>query len=77
VETARGLRVANSRVVHLAGTAPDHRGDELPAPACHVGIAGWDPRRLNSTTSPVTCVRCVRLIEARQLARPIEQLAVF
>ena len=73
----RGLRVGNSRIVHLAGTAPDHRGVELPAPACHVGVSGWDARRLNATESPINCHRCVKLIAARQLAVPIKQLAIF
>ncbi|GAA2685477.1 hypothetical protein GCM10010412_072520 [Nonomuraea recticatena] len=56
----RGLRVDGSRVVHRPGTAIDHRGEELPAPDCHTGIAGWDVRRLRFTSRPITCKRCLR-----------------
>jgi hypothetical protein len=67
---ASGLRLLDSGTVHLAGTARDHRGEDLPAPACHTGISGWDPTRLVATEAPVTCRRCVRLLEARQGPQP-------
>lgn len=71
------LRLDNSRVVHLAGTATDHRGETLPAPACHVGVAGWDPRRLRASTAPVTCRRCKHLLKARQITALPMQEALF
>lgn len=68
------LRLDNSHIVHLAGTATDHRGETLPAPACHVGVAGWDPRRLHVSEAPVTCRRCLHLLEARQIpAVPLQE----
>ena len=71
------LRLDNSNVVHLAGTATDHRGETLPAPACHVGVAGWDPRRLRASTAPVTCRRCKHLLKARQITALPMQEALF
>lgn len=70
-----GLRLEGSSTVHLAGTSSDHRGENLPAPACHVGVGGWDPRRLKQTVAPVTCLRCRRLLANRQ--QPVEQLQLF
>ncbi|MFC5821816.1 hypothetical protein [Nonomuraea harbinensis] len=63
---ASALRVDNSRTTHLAGTSIDRYDVELPAPACHTGIAGWDSRRLRASTAPVNCRRCLRLLERRQ-----------
>ncbi|MFC4060239.1 hypothetical protein ACFOWE_18195 [Planomonospora corallina] len=74
---AHGLRLESSRVVHLAGSAIDHRGEKLPAPACRVGVSGWDPRRLHVSYAPITCCRCVRLVKAQQLTEPAEQNALF
>lgn len=54
-------RVHGSRVVHAV-----HRetwfagGIEVPAPACRVGVAGFDLGALTPTTDPVSCVRCQR-----------------
>ncbi|MFI7467441.1 hypothetical protein [Nonomuraea sp. NPDC049646] len=62
-----GLRVEGSRTVHLAGTSVDRYDVELPAPACHTGIAGWDPRRLRPSEAPVNCRRCLRIIARSQL----------
>ncbi|MFI7451391.1 hypothetical protein ACIBQX_28110 [Nonomuraea sp. NPDC049714] len=66
-QAAPAVRVEGSRTVHLAGTSVDRYDEELPAPACHTGIAGWDPRRLRSSDAPVNCRRCLRLISRRQL----------
>lgn len=46
--------------VHRPAMTTDHRGDELPAPACNTGVAGWDARRLRWTDAPVDCLRCLR-----------------
>ncbi|MEO3889103.1 hypothetical protein [Nonomuraea sp. B5E05] len=67
-DPARAVRVEGSRTVHLAGTGVDRHDEELPAPACHTGIAGWDPRRLRSSQAPVTCRRCLRLIQRLQVS---------
>ncbi|MEU4228318.1 hypothetical protein AB0F17_28825 [Nonomuraea sp. NPDC026600] len=77
MEPDGALRLENSRVVHLAGTSTDHRGDELPAAACHVGVAGWDARRMHASNAPVTCCRCLRLLAARQIPARIAQTALF
>lgn len=77
MEPLNGLRLENSRVVHLAGTSTDHRGAELPAAACHVGVAGWDARRMRASAAPVTCCRCLRLLAARQMSVLIAQTVLF
>jgi len=71
------VRLENSRIVHLAGTSADHRGETLIAPACHVGIAGWDSRRLRLSQAPVNCCRCRRLLTAGQTPERVAQVALF
>ncbi|MBP2703540.1 hypothetical protein JOL79_06970 [Microbispora sp. RL4-1S] len=75
-QQARGIHVDGSGVVHLAGSSTDHHGEVLPSPGCNTGLAGWDPRRLRFTDAPINCRKCQRLIAARQLAVPVEQIAL-
>lgn len=71
----RGLRVDSGGRVHRPSLVKDHRGEELPAPACSTGIAGWDARRLHWTDDPVDCLRCLRLGAAQVI--PAAQVALF
>lgn len=61
---ARGR--APSGTIHLV------TGDWLPV--CGAGLNGWDPRGLQATTDPVTCVRCGGIEQRRH---PETQLALF
>ncbi|WP_219505337.1 hypothetical protein [Nonomuraea ceibae] len=70
-QAAPAVRVEGSRTVHLAGTSVDRYDEELPAPACRTGIAGWDPRRLRVSLAPVTCRRCLGLVQRRQMPVPV------
>jgi hypothetical protein len=56
----RNIVIRRSRVVHAAATSKWMAGIELPAPACHVGVAGWAIEDLHPTTEPVSCRRCLR-----------------
>ncbi|MGI5274142.1 hypothetical protein ACQEUU_33755 [Nonomuraea sp. CA-218870] len=73
---ASALRVENSHTIHLAGTSVDRYDVELPAPACHTAISGWDPRRLRASTAPVNCRRCLRLIKRQQIPALLQD-AIF
>lgn len=55
VGRSTGAAVHAVRLVRWVG------GVEVPAPACHVGIGGWDLSALEPSTQPVTCRRCLRL----------------
>jgi hypothetical protein len=35
-------------------------GVEIPGPACHIGVGGWDFTRFQPTSDAVTCRRCLR-----------------
>jgi hypothetical protein len=63
-------------VVHRVHTERWLADIEVPAPACRVGVAGWDLLgALAPTTGPVTCVRCLRSGDAG--ATGTEQLALW
>ena len=72
------LVIRRSRVVHDLGWLRWMAGIVLPAPACHVGVAGWALEDLHPTLDPVTCLRCLRAAaparagEPGQLSLPIE-----
>lgn len=80
------LVIRRSRVVHDLGWLRWMAGIALPAPACHVGVAGWALEDLHPTLDPVSCLRCLRAApggravapahpdEPGQLALPIELL---
>jgi hypothetical protein len=61
-------RVSKRGAVHDVAWV-DWFGVDVPAPACHVGTAGYDFTRLQPTTDAVTCKRCQRGNAAR--AAPI------
>lgn len=57
----RNCRIHGSRVVHAVHRESWLGGEiEIPAPACRIGVAGFDLTALTPTTDPVTCVRCHR-----------------
>uniref|UniRef100_UPI003F495FB5 hypothetical protein n=1 Tax=Actinokineospora sp. CA-119265 TaxID=3239890 RepID=UPI003F495FB5 len=56
----QNLSIRRSRVVHAVAPSRWMAGIELPAPACHVGVAGWAIEDLWPTRDPVTCLRCLR-----------------
>lgn len=53
-------RVSRRGAVHDVD-AVDWFGVNVPAPACHVGLSGYDFTRLQPTGDAVTCRRCLRL----------------
>jgi hypothetical protein len=53
-------RVSRRGAVHDVAWV-DWFGVDVPAPACHVGLNGYDFTRLQPTTDAVTCRRCQRL----------------
>ena len=57
----RNCRVGSSDVVHGVRLVPWLGGVEVPAPACDVGIGGWDLSALEPVTAPITCRRCQRM----------------
>jgi hypothetical protein len=61
----RRFAMRNCRVgggaVHAVRMVTWVGGTQVPAPACHVGIGGWDLTALEPSTQPVTCRRCLRL----------------
>jgi hypothetical protein len=58
----RNARVTGGRVVHAVTMVRWVGGVQVPAPACHVGIGGWDLlSALEPTHADVTCGRCRRL----------------
>lgn len=71
----RRVRVRASNVVHALGLARWLVGEQVPAPLCHVGIAGWELTAISPTDQPVTCGRCLRLIGVGEQVSP--QLALF
>lgn len=62
----RHLYAPDARCVVRQGStvhAVEITSDGHPQLMCHVGVAAWHPVGvLRSTTSPVTCRRCLRLI---------------
>lgn len=56
----RNGRLATGGVVHQVRMEPWIDGAEVPAPACHVGVGGWQPWVLHPTWEGVTCGRCLR-----------------
>ena len=73
----RNARVRGSSVVHAVHTERWLADIEVPAPACRVGVAGWDLSALVPTTDAVTCVRCLRTGAAGALHRVPMQLAFW
>ena len=61
----RNVTVRRSRIVHAVAMSPWMAGVDLPAPACHVGVAGWAIEDLHPTLEPVTCRRCLRSAGSR------------
>ena len=53
-----GASVGRSRVVHRVELVGWLAGTQIPAPACHVGVAAGDPTRLRPVAGAVTCQRC-------------------
>ena len=60
----RNVRLCRGGVVH-AVEMRDWYGIELPVPACHVGVSGWDFARMEPVRTGVTCKRCVRTAAGR------------
>ncbi|CAM06439.1 hypothetical protein A8924_0266 [Saccharopolyspora erythraea NRRL 2338] len=56
----RNLVVRNRGTVHAVAWTRWMGGHELPAPACHVGVAGWAVEDIHPTRDPVTCKLCLR-----------------
>ncbi|WP_369380399.1 hypothetical protein [Streptomyces sp. cg36] len=53
--------IGDSDVVHDVELRPWGIGSEqVPQPACHVGI-GWNPLRLHATWTSATCGSCLRV----------------
>lgn len=55
----RNGRVRGSAVVHAVHTEPWLAEIRVPAPACRIGVAGFDLAALLPTDDPVTCARCL------------------
>jgi hypothetical protein len=55
----RNGRVRGSAVVHAVHTEKWLADIRVPAPACRVGVAGFDLGALVPTDDPVTCARCL------------------
>lgn len=55
----RNGRVRGSAVVHAVHTERWLAEILVPAPACRVGVAGFDLAALVPTNDPVTCARCL------------------
>jgi hypothetical protein len=64
------LVIRRSRVVHDLGWLRWMAGIVLPAPACHVGVAGWALEDLHPTLDPVTCLRCLHAAPGGRVAAP-------
>lgn len=75
-------RFAGNRNGYLDGSTIVHAvqlqswlGLKVPGPGCHVGTGSWDFTRFKSTTSPVTCGRCVAAgLRSSGVAGPQQEL---
>lgn len=68
--------VRNGRTVHAVGLGTWFGTEEVPELLCHTGVAGWSPSALQPTRAAVTCVRCLRSLNADvESASP--QLSLF
>jgi hypothetical protein len=71
-------RVRGSAVVHQVHTERWIADIEVPAPACGVGVAGWDLLgALTPTDGPITCAQCLRAAEPDQLPGTAQQLPLW
>ncbi|HLL67544.1 MAG TPA: hypothetical protein VK453_17800 [Micromonosporaceae bacterium] len=71
-------RVRGSAVVHQVHTERWIAEVVVPAPACRIGVAGWDLLgALTPTDEPVTCARCLRAAHPDQQLPGVEQLALW
>lgn len=68
------LSIRRSRVVHAVAMSRWMAGVELPAPACHVGVAGWAIEDLRPTKAAVTCLRCLRAAPEGRAAAAVKPL---
>lgn len=73
----RNGRIAGCRAVHAVRMVRWIGGVEVPAPACHVGVGGWDIAVLEPTGSEVTCGRCRRLHPDEAATPGAEQTTLF
>ncbi|MCG8920284.1 hypothetical protein L6E12_31395 [Actinokineospora sp. PR83] len=68
------LSIRRSKVVHAVAMSRWMAGVQLPAPACHVGVAGWAIEDLRPTRDTVTCLRCLRAAPAGRVAEAARPL---
>lgn len=61
------MRVRSSGIVHAVTMTKWLGGEQLPGPACMVGVSGWDPYAAHPDRGVITCRRCLRL-EDRELS---------
>jgi hypothetical protein len=55
----RNGRVRGSVVVHAVHTEKWLADIRVPAPACRIGVAGFDLSALVPTDDPISCARCL------------------
>jgi hypothetical protein len=58
------MRIRASRVVHAVDRERWVAGELVPQPLCHAPAYGWSPDALRPVWSPVTCMRCRRILAA-------------
>jgi hypothetical protein len=74
----RNGRVRGSVVVHAVHTERWLAEIRVPAPACRIGVAGFDLAALLPTDDPVTCSRCLHAGKHSDVSSPgAEQLALW
>ncbi|WP_067693471.1 hypothetical protein [Nocardia jejuensis] len=56
--------VRNGRTVHAVSLGRWFGSEDVPELLCHTGVAGWSPSALQPTRADVSCVRCLRSLNA-------------
>ena len=72
--TNKGMRIGNSNTVHAVRLRKWINGEEIPAPACHIGadIPDTDIERRPVSDQPVNCRRCLSYKVAREEGQPYQ-----